>query len=276
MSFENKNLFHLLGNDVEDEEPILATKEVVKKGTSSKKSDEPPAKADPSKAKNKKKVGGNEGAYKTKIDNKSVSAPSSTPSKHYKKPLDRQSRSNKKDSSKKVSQGWGSKDGEANLEDEVEAEEDAVAELAEDDETVVEDVPKRSLNDYFEELKLKQAELDGQKVIRSANQGAEDKWTAEEKIIKQREEYFSATAEKKTRTKAQKEKKFLEIEATFADQTPVSSRGARGSSRGPRGASRGRGSAPRGRGAPRGKPSAPKADASSKINLADDKKFPSL
>lgn len=282
-----QNLYHLLGNDVEEDEPSNVTpREVVKKTSSSKKKDEAPSKADPAKAKNKKKVTGNEGAIKSKLNNKDVPAPASTASSHYKRPFDRHSRQSKGDSDKKTKQGWGSKEGTDILQDEVEAEEDAVAELEEDDENVVDEVPKKSLQDYFEELKLKQSELEGNKQIRQANEGGESKWTAEERLEKQRKEYVSASAQKKTKAKNQKEKKFLDFEATFADDqpTPFPSEkarggytrgrgGQRGSTRGrgaPRGSTRGRG-APRG-GAPRGG-SAPRGSSKPVVN---DKNFPSL
>lgn len=102
----------------------MATRELVKKNTSSKKSDENP-RADPTKAKPKKPVTGNEGAIKNKLDNKSTPGPSSTPSSHYKRPLDRHSRT-KKGGVRKPRSG---EDGEDALEQELEAEEDAEAEL---------------------------------------------------------------------------------------------------------------------------------------------------
>lgn len=267
---------------------MLAPREIVKKGTSSKKSDTAPAKADPARAKNKKKVGGNEGALKTKLDNKSVSAPATTASKHYKKPLDRHSRSTKKDSGKKVSQGWGSIDGKANLEDEVDAEDDATDALEVSDKEVVDEIPKRSLNEYFEELRLQQASLDGNKAVRAANEGNEDKWTSEERIVRQEEENVTLSLKKKAKSKNHKEKKFLDFEATFADEIPESDstrargsfRGSRGTTRGARGSTRGsrgsRGSARGARGSSTVVDVSSKPSESSKVNLADDKKFPSL
>lgn len=64
----------MLGNDVEEDNAAanLPIKEVVKKNTSSKKSDVPPPSADPTKAKKKSKPTGNEGALKTKNSNKDV------------------------------------------------------------------------------------------------------------------------------------------------------------------------------------------------------------
>lgn len=91
------------------------------------------------------------------------------------------------------------------------------------------------------------------------------KWTSEEKIEKQQEVFFASTHVKKTRTKAQKEKVFLDIEASFADEQPQSTRGGfRGGKRG--GA---RGGANNKRGASRGASNATKPEV-------NDKNFPSL
>ncbi|KAG7192264.1 uncharacterized protein KQ657_001982 [Scheffersomyces spartinae] len=223
MSFQNKNLYALLGNDVEGDEPaaLSPVKELVKKNTSSKKADVPPPSADPAKAnKNRKQATGNDAAFKNKVNNKSVSAPASTPNKHSKKPFDKHSRTGKTDSKKKVKQGWG--DDNKELKYETEAAADAVEELEEQSETAVADVaPKKSLQDYFSELQAKQAELTTVKAVRKANEGAEDKWGASEKIEKSQDEFFSSSVSKKVRQKNQKEKKFLEINATFADQAPA-------------------------------------------------------
>ncbi|ODV78588.1 uncharacterized protein CANTADRAFT_269868 [Suhomyces tanzawaensis NRRL Y-17324] len=260
MSFENKNLYALLGNDVEDDSaPQLPVREIVKKTASSKKSDVPPPSADPAKAKKKSKPTGNEGAFKAKPDNKSVAGPSNTPSKHYKKPFDRHSRSDKTDSKKKIKQSWGDST-DREIEGEVEGLEDAVADLeTESDAPQEPETPKKSLQDYFAELKLKQSELEGQKALRKANEGAEDKWADAEKIEKQQEAYVQSTTNKKSKAKAQKEKKFLEINAIFADEQPV-----RDESRSTRGGARG------------GAKVAPKKSSSSPKPEINDKNFPSL
>lgn len=280
MSFENKNLFHLLGNDIEEETASnIPPKELVKKTTSSKKTDEAPSKADPAKAKKKSKVGGNEGAIKNQLNNRSVEGPGATPSKHYKRPFDRHSRDNKSDSGKKTKQSWGSQRGDNVLEDEVEAAEDAEAELEENDETVVDETPKKSLQDYFQELKVKQTELDGNKNVRNANEGNESKWNSDQQIVKEKEEYVAPSVEKKTKAKSQKEKKFLDFDAKFADEVPApreSFRGGRGSSRGGRGSSRGGRGASRGGKVPIRGGKGPRGESGKLPNLTDDKKFPSL
>jgi hypothetical protein len=268
MSFQNKNLYDLLGNDVEEDvAPAGPTREVVKKNTSSKKADVAPASADPAKAKKKKPVTGNEAALKNKFNNKDVAAPQSTATKHTKKPFDRHSRTGKTDSKKKLQQGWGQSD-KRELEGEVEGTEDAEAELqaeAEEGAEAADATPKKSLQEYLAELELQKQELDGAKKLREANEGAESKWTAEEKIEKQEEVFFASTHVKKSKAKAQKERVFLDIEASFADEQPQQS--ARGGFRGgKRGGARGGASK---RGGARGTSTAAKPEV-------NDKNFPSL
>lgn len=213
----DKNLYALLGNDVEDDVPAPAPKEIVKKTTSSKKSDVPPPSADPAKAKKSsgKKTTGNDAAYKNKNNNKTVGAPSATPSKHEKKSFDRHSRSGKTDSKKKIRQGWGGDD-KKELEDETAAAADAVAEL-EADETVAPSKATKSLQDYLAELQKAESQLEGRRQARAANQGAEDKWTASEKIEKVSVALVESQHEKKIKQKATKAKKFLDFNAVFGD-----------------------------------------------------------
>ena len=169
-------MYDLLGNDVEeDAAPSAPSREVVKKNTSSKKSDAAPASADPAKAKKKKSPTGNEAALKNKNFNKDVAPPQSTATKHSKKPFDRHSRTGKTDSKKKLQQGWGQSD-KRELEGEVEGTEDAEAELeaeAEENDESANAIPKKSLQEYLAELELSKQELEGSKKLRQANEGAE-------------------------------------------------------------------------------------------------------
>ncbi|GEQ71068.1 hypothetical protein JCM33374_g4749 [Metschnikowia sp. JCM 33374] len=218
--FMARNLFALLGNDVEDDTVIAPLpKEIVKPTTSSKKADVPPPSADPAKArKNKKTATGNEAALKNKTNNKTTPGPSATPSKHSKKPFDRHSRSNKTDSKKQVKQAWG--DDKKELEDESRGEADAAAELAAEAEEVPSGPAAKSLQEYLAELQEKEAALGSARVVRKANEGAEAKWTAAEKIEKEQSSYVEPSAAKKNKQKAPKEKKFLDFSAVFADDTP--------------------------------------------------------
>lgn len=216
-------MYALLGNDVEDEDaaPAPIPKEIVKKNTSSKKTDVPPASADPARAKkNKKTATGNEAALKNKNGNKDVSAPSSTPSKHAKKSFDRHSRTGKTDSKKKIRQGWGGDD-KRELEDEANGAGDALAELNADAEAGAPATPAtKSLQEYLAELQKAESDLEGRKPARKANEGAEDKWSASEKIQKETAAFVEGTHVKKIKQKAAKEKKFLNFDSVFADEAP--------------------------------------------------------
>lgn len=258
-----------MGNDVEDEAPVpLATREVVRNTGSSKKTDTAPASADPAKAKKKTKPTGNEGALKAKPNNKATAGPTLTPSKHYKKPLDRHSRSQKTDSSKKIRAGWG--DDKDELNGEAQGAADAAEELeADNEEASALAIPKQSLSEYFAELQAKQAQLDGQKTTRQANAGSEDKWTALEKIEKHLESFIESSVSKKTKLKASKEKKFLDIQATFGDSKPQATpRGESQRGNFKRGGRRGGAPAQSGRKPASGKPSGKPA--------VDEKNFPTL
>lgn len=248
--------------------PPPLPREIVKNTTSSKKADVPPAKADPARARKPKKgPTGNEAALKTKVNNKEVAAPGSTPSnKEHKKAFDRHSRTGKTDSKKKLKQGWGSND-KRELDDETNATGDALAELEKDAAEKGEPAAPaaKSLQDYLNELQLAENQLGGKRTVRSANEGAEDKWTAGEKVEKHTEAFVKPTAGKKQKQKATKEKKFLDFNAVFADEAPRAQNDApRGGFKGSRGGKPARGGARAGN----GKKAQPPA--------VNDQNFPSL
>lgn len=252
----------MLGNDVEDEDtaPAPLPREIVKSSTSSKKADVPPASADPAKArKNKKTVTGNDAALKNKNDNKNVSAPSATPTKHQKKPFDRHSRTGKTDSKKKVKQAWGDSKGE--LDDEASAAKDAGADLeAEASENSTAAAGAKSLKEYYEELAKANAQLGSRSVAANANS---EPSTWEGQIVrKEQSSFFEGTSVKNIKQKATKEKKTLDFQAVFADEarTPFNRDGASKPTRG--------GAKPRGGKAPAGKKA-----SGPEVN---DKNFPSL
>lgn len=255
-------MYHLLGNDVEDDSipAPVATREVVKNTGSSKKADVAPAKADPARAKtNKSKPSGNEGALKTKVNNKSISGPSSTPSKHSKKSFDRHSKTGKTDSAKKLKQGWGSDD--KREVDESAAQEDADEEAAEEasEVDVSPEQQKKSLQDYFAELELKKQEFSAAKPTRTVAP------IDGEVIEKEQETFVQSTQAKKFKSKVQKEKKFLDIDAKFADDAPAQTERTFNS----RKPTRGRGGKPT---TSTRKPAA----ATAKKPVVNDKNFPSL
>lgn len=272
-------MFQLLGNDVEEPSvvPNQPPREVVKPTSGTRKDDVPPPKADPARAKKKQEAGGNEGAIKTKLDNRSAAGPSNTPSRHFKRQYDRHPRERRKETGKKDKQALQDDD-ERDLEARVEGTEDASAELETGDPADAAPAePKKSLTEYFAELQVAQLQLDGRKQQRQPNQGAEDKWGPVQKIEKEQSSYVAPSTVKKSKPRNTKEKKFLDFDAKFEDETPRSApRGGRGGSRGgfrgnSRGAPRGssRGSSRGGRGGFNGASSRPKP-------AVDDKNFPSL
>ncbi|ODQ80014.1 hypothetical protein BABINDRAFT_8194 [Babjeviella inositovora NRRL Y-12698] len=267
MSFNNKNLFALLGNDVEDQNDNQVTlpRELVKKSTSSKKADAPPPSADPARAgKPKAKPTGNEGAIKAKANNREKVAPASTQRKSAKPAGDRKSRTGKTDSDKKVKQAWG--DNKKELETEVAAAADAEA----SDEEVVEAAPPTPAGKSLQEFLAEQAATAlATKPVRQANEGAEDKWTASETFVKEDEKFVEASNLKKLRSKAKKEKNFLSFDASFADEKPTERKEVPAFTRG---AKPTRGGAKPARG---GKKPVAKSSSSKKA-VVDDVNFPAL
>ncbi|KAG0676570.1 hypothetical protein C6P43_004122 [Kluyveromyces marxianus] len=209
------NPFDLLGNDVEEPTVVSPPKEIVKKNTSSKKADVPPPSADPSKARhNKPKAVGNEAAIKDKnagrSNNRNKDAPASTkPKRENRRATDRQNRSGKVDTSKKVKQGWG--DDEKELEQEQAAIADAAAELAEDAEEQPAD-NKKSLKEYLEEMKANSLDTPAPK--------KEVEFEGTPLEAKEKEVFAPATKVKKVKSKQLKTKQFLDFDVTFSDSLP--------------------------------------------------------
>ena len=168
-------MYDLLGNDVEeDAAPSAPSREVVKKNTSSKKSDAAPASADPAKAKKKKSPTGNEAALKTRTSTKMLL--------HLNPLLPNTPRNLSiviQEPVKPILKRNCNKDGAKvtrELEGEVEGTEDAEAELeaeAEENDESANAIPKKSLQEYLAELELSKQELEGSKKLRQANEGAE-------------------------------------------------------------------------------------------------------
>lgn len=189
-------------------------KEIVKKSTSSKKSDIAPPSADPAMAKkNKKPLTSNEAAFKEKVNNKSVDAPAGGP-KREKKSFDRHSRSGKTDTKKKISQGWG--DDRREADDEAAGLADANAELANENKEEPAVPAGKSLKEYLAEQEQSLASFI-KTATRKANEGAEDKWNSFEKIEKETKDFVEATHGKRVRQRAAKEKKLLNFTSTFGE-----------------------------------------------------------
>ncbi|GMG20805.1 unnamed protein product [Ambrosiozyma monospora] len=265
----------LWGNDVSDDEaeaPILSTREVVKPQASHKKADVNP-RADKTKAKKfgKKPVTGNEAGSKFSNKNRDVEGPRSTFRKGSKdKKFDRHSRTGRSETGKSQHNKLGDE-----AESQIEAEADAEAEIEEDEVEEEEQPVLTSAADYFSQLEQQQAQFGSKPKAAAINA----KLLKAEKIVKEREEFIPATAVKKTRTKAKKEKIYVDADikvASSSDRPPRGDRrggrGDRGDRRGGRGDRRG-GRGGRGERAP--KDSKPAASAPASTGF-DESKFPAL
>lgn len=215
-----QNPFDLLGNDIEDPNAPapLPPRELVKKNTSSKKADVPPPSADPSRArKPRAKPTGSEGAIRDRSNgrqkNRSREAPASAGEKKSdpRKKSDRHSRTGKRDTDKKVNQGWGNNKDE--LSTEAAAEADAAEELAEDAEEKVAESNKMTLEAY---LKSQQ----GVTLAKTSEAKATNTLENAELFVKNEEVYVPATKVKTVKSKQQKAKQFLDFSATFTDSQP--------------------------------------------------------
>lgn len=280
-----------IGNDIEDDSqnPPLATREIVKKTTSSKKKDVAPPTADKSRAnKNRPKPTGNEAAFKDRNTGRAANRSKPTdaaeegkkggkPNK-YNTPTDRRSRSGKTDSEKKLKQaGWTDKDAKREAETEAAVDEDVDDEFAEDAQDEAEQGPaKKSLQEYLAELEASKQAVDGTTPPPSA---PSVKSVDGEVLVKSKESFIPASVQKKEKAKSKKEKQTLDFDVNFADEVPPPRDGNR-----PR-----RGGAPRGRGgarggfrrggdnnAPSGAPKGGKKPFVKKASVLDDKNFPSL
>lgn len=298
----------MLGDDAEDASVTTSTVPVtapaVKKTTSTKKSDENP-RANPAKANpNRPKPTGNEAAFRDKNvargANRSRPADESTGARPRRgAPADRKPRDFKKDSDKKVRQGWGDDNKKASdeaageaiakSEDAAEGEdaEGAAAAPAEEEDNT------QTLEEYLAELKVKNAALESARQGRKPNEGVEDSKWANASTFQRAEEddvLVPASQTKSLRQKNRKEKQVIEPEITFS--SPRSDRPPRGGDRGDRGdrdsrrprggaasGSRGRGGNAGGRGAAsgaRGRGGRPAAGAKGSVNVTSNAEFPTL
>lgn len=275
-------------------------RDVLKKPTSSKKTDTVPAPrpARSSAGAKKPAAAGSEAAFKDRSAGrdanrkKSTDAPaagSAGANRRQKNPRpDRHSQTGKVDTAKKVQQGWG--DDNKKAEDEAAGETIAkvdAAEAAAEDATPIEE-PDLSvtLEQYLEDLKIKAAETEADIQIRKPNEGAEGKWKTTSVLDKKEQEAFVASTKTKVlRSKAKKEKVLIEVEPVFASPSsgrPERSGGdRRGGDRGDRSERRGgdrgdRRGAPRGgRGDRRGGDRKP-APAAKAVNITSADEFPVL
>ncbi|SCV00771.1 LAME_0G11892g1_1 [Lachancea meyersii CBS 8951] len=216
------NPFDLLGNDVEDANVVapLPPKEIVRNTTSSKKADVPPPSADPSRAnKNRPKPTGNEAAFKDKNggrkNNRSREAPAETTGAKRtthaaRRSSDRQNRSGKVDTEKRVRQGWG--DNKKEVTEEAAAEIDAQAEIEAD--KAEEETPasnKKSLQDYLDEVNS--SGLNKAPAAKKSVDQLEDA----ELLVKKEEVYAEPTKVKSLKSKQLKSKQYLDFDVNFSD-----------------------------------------------------------
>ncbi|CEP61387.1 Stm1p LALA0_S03e01728g [Lachancea lanzarotensis] len=261
------NPFDLLGNDIEDPSAAapLPPKELVKKTTSSKKADVPPPSADPSRAnKNRPKPTGNEAAFRDKTGgrkvNRSKDAPAETTnakrSTHAaRRSSDRQNRTGKVDTDKRVRQGWG--DNKNEVTEEAAAEVDAQAEIEAD--KASEEAPvsnKKSLQDYLDEVNSQG--LNKSPVSKKTVDQLEDA----ELLVKKEEVYAEPTKVKNLKSKQLKSKQYVDFDVNFADSN-ASSKPRKTDTRGGAGPRRG------------GKPKTTKPQGEQKPAV-NAKNFPSL
>ncbi|KAK6331098.1 hypothetical protein TWF696_003171 [Orbilia brochopaga] len=315
----SKNLFDLLGNDIEDDNdtPKAPPKEIVKKTTTSKKVDLAASQVTSSfdsgrGGANRRRGEGNDAAFRDRGNGRENNRSRPTdetgglrergdrgnrgrgPRGGRGRQFDRHSATDRVDTDKQVSQGWGSNKGNSEWNDEQAGETIAQAEATEDPTALAategegqteavdatEPVPEpeedktKSFAQYKAELESR-APVEELPEARRANEGARDnkKWaTAKELVKEEDEEYFSGGRNKQKNQKQRKEKNVVEIDHGFVDPRSVrrssgdrGGRGGRGGARGDRPPRGGRGEYRGGRGGSRGG-----------FNVSDESAFPTL
>ncbi|KAI1417520.1 hypothetical protein F5Y13DRAFT_151192 [Hypoxylon sp. FL1857] len=289
MSVASKNLFDLLGNDVEGDEAPSGPVKTVDKTTmrSTKRNVEPQAPAKPPTNTGARRAGpgGNEGAFR---DRNAGSA------SNHRKPTDEAPRggprggreargrggrggrfSRDRDdrhpkniasgSEKQAAQSWGAQEGDAEQKDEQAGEEIAQSELKESTAEDAQDAPATpaepedkhvSYADYLAQQAEKKLALGESLEIRKPNEGSklDKKWANAKALVKDEDDaYVPGSGGKVKRERERKAKQLVEIDNRYVEpERTRGGRGGRGGNRGgaPRGEGRGRGG--RGRGEGRG------------------------
>ncbi|KAL0473349.1 Stm1 domain-containing protein [Neurospora intermedia] len=316
MSVASKNLFDLLGNDVEDNTAPAAPAKIVEKTsthTTKRNSDGvAPSKAPAQGSGRRSNLTGNEAAFRDRNAGSDRNRGKPTEEGAARGPRgganarvrggrggrhprntsdDRHSKSIPSRSEKQAALSWGATEGQAELKDEQAAEEIAKTEQKEattEGEAAAEAIPEEeeekhvSYSEYLAQLAEKKAALEAEAAlkVRKANEGVvEDKKWANAKPLKkdETEEFIAGSAGKKQRERERKVKQVLEIDQRFVEPERPARGGARGGRGGPRG------DAGRGRGAPRGaargaaRGGAPRSEnKAAPINPNDESAFPSL
>ncbi|TPX13803.1 uncharacterized protein E0L32_005747 [Thyridium curvatum] len=294
MSVASKNLYDLLGNDDESDQPRPPVKTVDKTTTRTVKRNadgEAPATKAPAGQGRRGGFGGNEAAFRDRNAGSDRNRGKTTDDaprggqarggrdarvrggRGGRFPRERDDRHSKSvptgGSDKQAAQGWGATEGDAELKDEQAGEEiaqserkDAATEEA-GDETPAEPEEKHiSYADYLAQQAEKKLALEGDLKVRQANEGAKNnkQWaTAKELVKDEDDDFISASAGKTKRERERKTKQVVDIDQRYVEpERPTrGGRGGRGGSRGDsgRGGPRGGDSS---RGGPRGGRGAPR------------------
>ncbi|KAL2022550.1 hypothetical protein VTK56DRAFT_5157 [Thermocarpiscus australiensis] len=310
MSVASQNPFSLLGNNVDDDTPVVPLKTVEKTSTHTSKRNTDglaPSKG-PVSTGNRRGgayVSGNEAAFRDRQAGRESNRG---------KPTDEGPRGGRRggfrgrggrreegdrhptktyphsNSEKQAAQSWGANEGDAELKDEQAGEDIAQSEQKEaaaegeaaPEAEAKEEEPEEkhmTLDQFLAKQAEKKLALEAEKKdLRKPNEGVkEDKWKGYAPLKKDEEEdeLFTGTAGKSERKREKKTKQYVEIENRYIEpERPRGGRGGRGGARGDGGRGRGRG-APRGdfRGG-RGRGSQEKE--SQPINTNDEEAFPSL
>ncbi|KAI0480226.1 hypothetical protein GGR56DRAFT_625134 [Xylariaceae sp. FL0804] len=278
MSVASKNLFALLGNDEEDEQPSGPVKTVDKPTMrTTKRNVEPVAPAKPAAANTGARraagPGGNEGAFRDRNAGSASNQRRATDEAFRGGPRggrgargrggrgarftrdldDRHAKGVASGSDKQAAQSWGPAEGEAEQKDEQAGEEmaqtelkEATAEDAEDANATPAEPEDKSVSyaDYLAQQAEKKLALGENLEIRKPNEGskADKKWANAKPLPKEGDEdYFAGSGGKAKRERERKTKQVIDIDQRYIE--PASTRG------GGRG---GRGDGGRGRGGPRG------------------------
>ncbi|KAI1321273.1 hypothetical protein F5Y16DRAFT_405291 [Xylariaceae sp. FL0255] len=315
MSVASKNLFALLGNDEDDDQPSAPVKTVEKtlpRTTKRNAEPQPPAKPAGNTGGARRGPGGNEGAFRdrnagTANNHRKTTdeAPRGGPrggrgardrgGRGGRFPRDRDDRHSKgvqSGSEKQAAQSWGATEGEAEQKDEQAGEaiaqselKDAVAEDAKDVTPAEPEDKNVSYADYLAQQAEKKLALGESLDIRKPNEGSKvDKKWANAKALEKDDgdDFISGTGGKTKRERERKTKQVVDIDQRYVE--PERTRG--GGRGGPRGGSsrggargdraEGRGRGGDGRGRGRGGGDFRGGRPGQAINTSDESAFPSL
>ncbi|KAL2147587.1 hypothetical protein VTI28DRAFT_8041 [Corynascus sepedonium] len=305
MSVVTKNLYDLLGNDIEGDEPPrppLKPAEKTSTHTVKRNTDGLAPTKGPATTGNRRggaNVSGNEAAFRDRNAGRDSNRG---------KPTDEVPRAGRRggfrggrgdrhptrsaphsNSEKQAAQSWGAAEGESELKDE-----EAGAEIAKSEQKAEGEAEAEPKEEEPEDKSIPYAEYLAQKLeekkrlaaevkLRKPNEGVkEDKWKDFTPLNKKDQdvEYVAGTGGKAKRERERKTKQFVEIENRYIEpERTRGGRGGRGGARGDGARGRGDGGRGRGRGAPRGEfrgGRGGRAQDSAPINTNDEAAFPSL